>query len=1334
MKTRFTFLYAFILLGAHVFAQHQPGMEAGTHNYTSFSSVKINSDNEVLEFNKGFEQHPELGHLYSNAPCEDCFEVIEKRTETSKFFLKKGSNGSYIYQQTSIEPMHVKDALGNDHTVISTLQPSQTVPGLFSAPIQPIPTGINTADGYAFVGKENQRIHFNRHLTLVFVPDGGPEQVIGAADWSHYTAGDDGVYITDAWPGIDMEMYVARGQIKTNYIIKNQLPQFSGGQLRIRDRLLTDPGLTLHALGENEFWGEIEIVDALQNVVFLIEPAIVYDKNVKNDGKSSLDYQLNGQQLDIIIPQEWINRDAANYPVVIDPLISGTANMAIGGSGYNATCFTGGCSYNLAVPVPAAITVTDIRWSFNYTAAGGCWLQEGAVDFQLGACRSPNLPGFFWFCNLAGAGTCNGNNVSIFNHLSTCVPAPNCASYNMNFTMKFYRCYGTGAGCSNACIGAATPWTMVVEGRTVEPTSLVTVLPAVTICQGSSTTLSATGQNGVPGYTYTWNPGALPGSPSVSPATSTNYTVTITDACGNTTTATKQVNVTLNNNPGFTISPNPACVGQVVTITGLGSGSNNNYDWLIPSSSLPVVNNTQVVNVTYAAAGTYPITLNYANGVCVFPLVQNITVNALGVPTANITAAPAGAICAGTNVTFTANITNGGAAPTYQWQVNGVNVGTNSSTYSSSTLNNGDVVTLTLTSNSPCAAPPTAVSNTIVMVVNPVVIPTINIVAAPVGAICAGTNVTFTANITNGGATPTYQWQVNGANVGTNSNTYSSTTLNNGDVVTCILTSSDPCASPVTATSNNIVMVVNPILVPTINIVAAPAGGICSGTNVTFTANITNGGAAPTYQWQVNGVNVGTNSNTYSSAGLNNGDIITCTLTSNAICASPTVVVSNQIIMAVTPTVIPTVNITALPAGPICAGTNVDFTANITNGGPNPTYQWQINGVNVGTNANTFSSAGLANGDVVTVILTSDAPCANPASVTSNNIIMVVNPLLTPTINIVSNPGMPVCIGSNVTFTANITNGGAGPTYQWQVNGANVGANTNTYTTNALVSGDVVTCILTSNALCLNTPTANSNSIVISNFPPVSIITGPDLTICQNEIVTLTATPAAGNPALYNVVWTPVNIGGNSITLSPNSTTTYTATVTDACGSTASATTTVTVNTRPVAAFTFAPNPPDLSQPPTVFTDGSTNAVSWLWNFGNGNTANVQNPSFEFTAGGTYPVILIVTSADGCTDTTMALLVFEDIYSLFIPSSFTPNEDEINPIFYAYGSGMKTFHMEIYDRWGESIFASDDINKGWNGILNNGTLAPQGVYNYKIDVEFTNAKTQTLLGKVTLLR
>ena len=87
----------------------------------------------------------------------------------------------------------------------------------------------------------------------------------------------------------------------------------------------------------------------------------------------------------------------------------------------------------------------------------------------------------------------------------------------------------------------------------------------------------------------------------------------------------------------------------------------------------------------------------------------------------------------------------------------------------------------------------------------------VNISASPANVICSGTNVTFMAAPTNGGTSPSYQWKKNGSNVGTNSNTYTSNSLSNGDQITCVLTSNHSCATGNPATSNTIIMTVNNI-------------------------------------------------------------------------------------------------------------------------------------------------------------------------------------------------------------------------------------------------------------------------------------------------------------------------------------------------------------------------------------------------------------------------------------------------------------------------------------------------------------------------------------------
>jgi hypothetical protein len=172
------------------------------------------------------------------------------------------------------------------------------------------------------------------------------------------------------------------------------------------------------------------------------------------------------------------------------------------------------------------------------------------------------------------------------------------------------------------------------------------------------------------------------------------------------------------------------------------------------------------------------------------------------------------------------------------------------------------------------------------------------VISSSVGnVICSGTSVTFTATATNPGVTPIYQWQLNGTNIATGI-TYNTTTLNDDDVVTCLLYSSESCPLPVVDTSNVIVMEVYPYGTPTISISIA-SSTICAGTDAVFTATPTFEGSTPTYQWRLNGTAVGTNSNTYNNPSLLNGDQVDCILTSSYPCVTVGGDTSNLITMTI---------------------------------------------------------------------------------------------------------------------------------------------------------------------------------------------------------------------------------------------------------------------------------------------------------------------------------------------------------------------------------------------------------------------------------------------------
>ena len=470
--------------------------------------------------------------------------------------------------------------------------------------------------------------------------------------------------------------------------------------------------------------------------------------------------------------------------------------------------------------------------------------------------------------------------------------------------------------------------------------------------------------------------------------------------------------------------------------------------------------------------------------------------------------------CAGTSVTFTATPTNGGATPSYQWKVNGANAGTGV-TFTSNAITNGQVVTCVMTPTGGSAV----TSNSLTLTINPTVTPTVTINTAST-TVCAGQSVTFTSTITNGGSSPAYQWKVNGGNTVTTAN-YTTSSLANGDVVTCVLTSNAACAAPVTATSGSVTMTVGTVVTPAVSI-NATSNNFCSGTNVTFTATPTNGGTTPTYQWKKNGANInGATSATYSSSTLVNGDAITVVMTSNAACLSTATATSNSISMTVTSPVAPAVSISSGSGNTICAGTSVIFTAVPTNGGSTPAYQWRNNGNNInGATSSTYTSSTLANGDIISVVLTSALTCVTAATATSTPITMTVNSAVTPSVQISSASGSTICAGQNVSFTATPANGGNSPTYQWKKNGNNInGATGATYSSSALVNGDVITVVMTSNAACATTSTATSNaltmSIVSNGVPAVSISANPGNTICAGQSVTFTASPVNGgtNPS-----------------------------------------------------------------------------------------------------------------------------------------------------------------------------------------------------------------------------
>jgi|GEM_PF-493599 len=809
----------------------------------------------------------------------------------------------------------------------------------------------------------------------------------------------------------------------------------------------------------------------------------------------------------------------------------------------NAVCASPVSATSNSITMTVNTTVTP-SVSIALTAGTNPMCAGASATFTATPVNGGTTPFFQWKVNGVNAGT----NASTFTtaalaqgQVVTCVMTSN-------------------AVCASPVSATSNGITMTVNPVVVPSISIAITSGTNPTCSESAVTFTATATNGGTTPSYQWKINGINVGTNASTFTTSALTqgqivsciLTSNAVCASPTAATSN-SIVMTVNPTLTPAVSIAlasgtstiCAGTSVTFIAspTNGGATPSYQWKV--NGVNAGTNSATFTTSGLTNGQVVSCIMTSNASCLTqPSATSnsitMTVNPIVVPS-NIIALTSGTnpTCAGSAVTFTATATNGGTTPSYQWQINGVNAGTNSSTFTSSTLTQGQIVSCILTSNAVCASPATATSNGITMTVNPVVIPSVSIaLTAGTNPMCAGTSATFTATPVNGGTTPFYQWRVNGTTVGTNSSTYTTSGLSNGQIVTCILTSNAVCATPVTATSNSITMTVNTVVTPSVSIaLTSGSNPQCAGAAATFTATPVNGGLSPSYQWQVNGFNAGTNSPTYTTSGLTDGQFVTCIMTSNALCATPALAGSNSIVMSIIPTVIPSVSI-ALASGTstICAGTSVTFNATPINGGTTPSYQWQINGVNAGTNGSTFISSTLTQGQVVTCILTSNAACATPPSATSNGITMTVNPIVIPSVSIALTAGSnPQCAGASATFTATPVNGGTSPFYQWQVNGANIGTNSPTYTTSGLSNGQVVTCLLTSNALCATPVTASSNGITMTVnatlVPSVSIaVTAGSNPTCAGDPITFTATPVnGGTTPFYQWQVNGSNVGSNNI-------------------------------------------------------------------------------------------------------------------------------------------------------------------------------------------------------------
>jgi len=615
-------------------------------------------------------------------------------------------------------------------------------------------------------------------------------------------------------------------------------------------------------------------------------------------------------------------------------------------------------------------------------------------------------------------------------------------------------------------------------------------------------------------------------------------------------------------------------------------------------------------------------------------------------------------ICAGDTVTFVAvpsTLMLNTDTPSYTWFVNNQAVGTNDPMFVLTDAMNGDIVHCEAKIGPYCVLNTEATSDPVTM--NVTSISDSNIfLAADQDTICEGDNISFTA-FTMPQFGWSYQWQLNGVNVGLDNQSYTGVSLSDGDQIIC--TASNSCEDTV---SDTITVNARDAFLATI-MIEADVNPICAGDSITFTSTVTNAGDSPGYQWQVNGGNIANEtSSTFGIRGLNDGDLVTCTMFSSSNCAIEPIVTSSPIEIEIASGIQTSVTLSANP-NPFCEGDDVDFTATVSNPAPGQEFTWFVNGSQYTTILGGFLNIpGLNNADEVSVTYSANFDECFQQGTLSDTITLDGQDAIAIGVTL-SADKTQICAGETITFTPSPVGGGTAPKYDWFLNGNSLNIDTDTFITNNIINGDVLSIEMTTSLTCpLNgDSTAMSNALMISVSDLALDIVS--LTPACNEQGTIEVEASGGIFGNYSYLWDNGQTGPIASGLGAD---TYSVTVIDQIGCSES------ISSIDVMAVDA---PQILSASTSIascgFNDGSIAVdvaggllpydVEWTNESGMLVSTDLQQPAI---AGGIYTLIL--TDANGCRTTETYTVPQENPSRVVAPEDVTINlGDSIRIVAYA---------------------------------------------------------------------
>ena len=852
------------------------------------------------------------------------------------------------------------------------------------------------------------------------------------------------------------------------------------------------------------------------------------------------------------------------------------------------------------------------------------------------------------------------------------------------------------------------------------------------LCFGNATgAISSLVSGGVPGYSYSWNTGAT--TQNIQALVAGTYSLQITDYQGcvisQSTTLTQPAQA-------LTLSEthqNVSCFGGnngSIDLSFSGGTGIPSYSW----SNGPLTQDLQ--NLT---AGSYTATATDANG-CVATLLATITepLQAL-----TLSQSSQNVSCFnGTNGSVDLTVTGGTAAYTYSWSNGPVTQDVSTLTTGTYTVQvtdaNGCVANLSSTITQPTlltsSITPTNIScfggsngsATIAGVggtlpysylwsngqtgssisnlpigtysctitdfngcqsTSTITLTQPTVLAAQIqvtDVLCFGNATGICSSIVTGGVAPySYAWSSGGS--GANAPNLTAGTY------TVTVTDANSCSTTATATVTQPAAPLAVTLTGTNNICFA-------GTSGAVDAAITGGTAPYSYAWN-NG------SLLEDIGGLTSGNYQITVTDDNNCTANASLVITE-------PTQIQT-QLTSLQNVSCFGGSDGSIDIS-TSGGTGPySYTWS-NGLS------SEDISGLTSG-TYTLTVTDQNNCSENFTFT------ITQPqILAATIAEIQ----PLCFGyTDGQLTATPTGGTQPYAYAWS-NGINSAVNGSIPTGNyGLTVTDANNCVFNTTYF-LNEPAQLQVSFSVSD------------TIGCNP---LTVDFVNTSPEQFSCVW---ETGDGTILNGCNTSYTYpdagcqdvTLTITSAIGCTNSLTANdlICVLQSPVAGISADPAQLDTSNPTTVISNTSSGAVSYYWNL-----SDIGQGDFYFQPGfhtfpmyqeDAYSVSLLATAQNGCTDTALLIIPFDNDLILYVPNAFTPDGDDYNNVFKpVLTSIVKEYHLSIYNRWGEILFESYDQAVGWAGFY--GDIPVQdGVYTWELIISTDGAEKYVKHGHVTVLR